>query len=192
MTGQSMPSTPATGPARRRALGEFRDVVGQFATGVTVVTVASDGQVRGMTANAFTAVSLDPLLVLVCLRLGCATDELIRTAPSFAVSILSAQQESVAAWFANPDPAGRPPATRRRRLVSRSEHRYAVAGRCARAGWNAPSRNGWWWGTMPSSTAGCWISISAGVVGRWSSIRAASRPSRNSGPSAEFLEQREL
>jgi flavin reductase (DIM6/NTAB) family NADH-FMN oxidoreductase RutF len=91
-------------PTARR----FRDVVGQFATGVTVVTVASDGQIRGMTANAFTAVSLDPLLVLVCLRLGCATDELISAAPSFAVSILSAEQKSVAAWFANPArPAGR-------------------------------------------------------------------------------------
>ncbi len=86
---------------------QFRDVVGQFATGVTVVTVANQGQVRGMTANAFTAVSLDPLLVLVCLRLGCATEELVSSAPYFAVSILSALQQPVADWFANPSrPAG--------------------------------------------------------------------------------------
>lgn len=108
MTGQSSnPHQPGLGhgvPSAR----QFRDVIGQFATGVTVVTVASQGQVRGMTANAFTAVSLDPLLVLVCLRLGCATDELVSTADHFAVSILSAQQQSVAAWFANPTrPTGR-------------------------------------------------------------------------------------
>ena len=45
---------------------EFRRAMGCFATGVTVITVDYEGDVHGMTANAFTSVSLDPLLVLVC------------------------------------------------------------------------------------------------------------------------------
>ena len=40
--------------------------MGCFATGVTIVTVDLDGEVHGMTANAFASVSLDPMLVLVC------------------------------------------------------------------------------------------------------------------------------
>lgn len=108
MSGQSSPPHQQGRGHEAPSAREFRNVVGQFATGVTVVTVASQGQVRGMTANAFTAVSLDPLLVLVCLRVGCATDEMISTAEHFAISILSAGQQSVAAWFANPTrPAGR-------------------------------------------------------------------------------------
>ena len=45
---------------------DFRKAMGCFATGVTIITVDQDGEVHGMTANAFTAVSLDPVLVLVC------------------------------------------------------------------------------------------------------------------------------
>ncbi len=45
---------------------DFRKAMGTFATGVTVITVDDGGEVHGMTANAFTSVSLDPMLVLVC------------------------------------------------------------------------------------------------------------------------------
>ncbi len=45
---------------------EFRRAMGGFATGVTIITLDLDGEIHGMTANAFTSVSLDPLLVLVC------------------------------------------------------------------------------------------------------------------------------
>jgi flavin reductase (DIM6/NTAB) family NADH-FMN oxidoreductase RutF len=45
---------------------EFRKAMGSFATGVTIITVDLEGEVHGMTANAFASVSLDPLLVLVC------------------------------------------------------------------------------------------------------------------------------
>ncbi|HKS75307.1 MAG TPA: flavin reductase family protein, partial [Terriglobales bacterium] len=45
---------------------EFRKAMGCFATGVTVITVDYEGEVHGMTANAFTSVSLEPMLVLVC------------------------------------------------------------------------------------------------------------------------------
>jgi flavin reductase (DIM6/NTAB) family NADH-FMN oxidoreductase RutF len=45
---------------------EFRRAMGCFATGVTIITVDLEGEVHGMTANAFASVSLDPMLVLVC------------------------------------------------------------------------------------------------------------------------------
>lgn len=46
----------------------FRDVMGTFASGVTVVTLGVDGTPRGMTANAFLSLSLDPPLVIVCVQ----------------------------------------------------------------------------------------------------------------------------
>ncbi len=99
-----LPATRHAVPTARR----FREVVGRFATGVTVVTARNGQDLRGMTANSFTAVSLDPLLVLVCVRLGCATDEMLLRTPHFGINILSARQQSVAAWFADANrPAGR-------------------------------------------------------------------------------------
>ena len=55
---------------------EFQQALGCFATGVTVITVDYEGQVQGMTANAFASVSLDPPLVLVCVD---KRDELMPT-----------------------------------------------------------------------------------------------------------------
>ena len=49
---------------------QYRKAMGCFATGVTIITVDLDGGVHGMTANAFTSVSLDPMLVLVCVDLA--------------------------------------------------------------------------------------------------------------------------
>ena len=49
---------------------EFRSALGSFATGVTVITVDYEGEVHGMTANAFSSVSLDPPLVLVCVTIA--------------------------------------------------------------------------------------------------------------------------
>jgi len=96
-------SSPGETPRSREAPTprQFRDIVGHFTTGVTVVTAAHDGKARGMTASSFTSVSLDPLLILICLRLGSATDTLAVSSGHFAVSILSAKQRAVAAWFAN-------------------------------------------------------------------------------------------
>jgi flavin reductase (DIM6/NTAB) family NADH-FMN oxidoreductase RutF len=78
----------------------LRSVLGTFATGVTVVTVG--GLVpHGMTANAFTSVSLDPPLVLVCVDRDAVMHDSMLTVGSFAVSILAADQEKVARHFAN-------------------------------------------------------------------------------------------
>ena len=64
-------------PSRRV---DFRDVVGAFATGVTVVTSRVGDTHAGMTLNSFTSVSLDPLLVLVSLAHGTRTLEMVAAA----------------------------------------------------------------------------------------------------------------
>ncbi len=82
----------------------FRRVMRRFATGVTVVTVRDGGLIHGMTANAFTSVSLSPALVLVCILKGSATHDLVSHAGSFAVNILSEAQRGWAQRFARQVP----------------------------------------------------------------------------------------
>jgi flavin reductase (DIM6/NTAB) family NADH-FMN oxidoreductase RutF len=80
---------------------EFRQAMGHFATGVTVVTsVAADGTPVGTTANAVTSLSLDPPLVLVCFDLASLTLEAIRAHGAFAVNVLAEPQRDLSASFA--------------------------------------------------------------------------------------------
>lgn len=86
---------------------EFRSAVGLFATGVTVVTTTVDDVPHGMTANAFASVSLDPLLVLVCVDRRATMHGLLERSGAFAVTLLSRGQEPLSAWFASPQrPSG--------------------------------------------------------------------------------------
>ncbi len=79
----------------------FRSALARFATGVTVVTsIAADGSDHGMTASAFSSLSLDPPLVLVCIKQGNSTYKLIKEHGSFAVNVLSRQQQSLSNRFA--------------------------------------------------------------------------------------------
>jgi flavin reductase (DIM6/NTAB) family NADH-FMN oxidoreductase RutF len=79
----------------------FRRVVGTFATGVTVITVERDpGVVHGMTANSFTSVSLDPLLVLVCVDHDARLLSFLNSQRRFGVSILRENQQSISEHFA--------------------------------------------------------------------------------------------
>jgi flavin reductase (DIM6/NTAB) family NADH-FMN oxidoreductase RutF len=78
----------------------FKEVVGQFATGVTVVTTGSQGKVAGITVNTFCSVSLNPPLVLVCVDLISQTLQLIRESGIFAVNILSSEQDDLSRCFA--------------------------------------------------------------------------------------------
>lgn len=83
-------------------VGAFRQAMGSFPTGVTVVTVASDdGNMHGMTVNSFSSVSLDPMLVLVCLNETSRALDLIERAGAFVVNVLSAGQQDVSRWFAD-------------------------------------------------------------------------------------------
>ncbi|MCL6446364.1 MAG: flavin reductase family protein [Alicyclobacillus sp.] len=79
---------------------EFRKAMGLFATGVTVVTTLDQKSVHGMTANAFTSVSLDPPLVLVSVDKRAETHSLIPACQSFGVNILRNDQEQLSRRYA--------------------------------------------------------------------------------------------
>lgn len=80
---------------------EFRRALGCFATGVTIVTALDgDGAPRGLTANAFSSLSLDPTLVLVCVDHRSDTFPIIAQASSFAINILGEEQREVSQRFA--------------------------------------------------------------------------------------------
>ena len=89
----------------------FRNVMGLFATGVTVLTTQLNGQPHGMTANALTSVSLDPLLVLVCVQKNAHMAETLRESGQFAINILNEQQQGISNYFAGywPKDADPPP-----------------------------------------------------------------------------------
>ena len=83
---------------------KFREVMGQFATGITVVTTTGkDGRRYGLTVNSFTSVSLDPVMVLVCFDQRLSSLEHFRQSEKFGVSILSDRQQDVSQLFAKKD-----------------------------------------------------------------------------------------
>lgn len=79
----------------------FRQIMGNFATGVTVVTTRSQGVLAGITVNAFCSVSLNPPLVLVCIDYSSNTLPLLRESKIFAVNMLTAEQESLSRCFSS-------------------------------------------------------------------------------------------
>ena len=84
--------------------------MGNFATGITVVTTMDkSGKPYGLTVNSFTSVSLDPILVLVCLDNRLSGFQFFADSKHFGVSILSGSQEDISRMFAKKDserPAG--------------------------------------------------------------------------------------
>ncbi|MCY0942906.1 flavin reductase family protein [Streptomyces antarcticus] len=96
-------STLTAAPPRAAVIGDparLRRAFGAFATGVTVVTVGGASP-RGMTANSFTSVSLDPPLVLVSVGKEALMHRRLAEADTFSVSVLGAGQEGVARHFAD-------------------------------------------------------------------------------------------
>lgn len=90
-------SSESDGPGDPRLL---RRTLAAFATGVTVVTVGG-GIPHGMTANSFTAVSLDPPLVLVCVGRDAMMHQALSDTGRFGISVLAGHQETVARYFAD-------------------------------------------------------------------------------------------
>lgn len=80
----------------------FRDVMGGFTTGVAVVTTETGGVYEGMTVNSLTAVSLDPMLLLVCLTRDSRTLQAVEDRGRFVINILSRQQRDISNQFARP------------------------------------------------------------------------------------------
>jgi flavin reductase (DIM6/NTAB) family NADH-FMN oxidoreductase RutF len=82
---------------------DFRNALGAFATGVTIVTTnGSDGTPIGLTCNSFNSVSLSPALVLWSLSLRSPNLNRFLQAPHFAVNVLAAEQQAISRRFAQP------------------------------------------------------------------------------------------
>jgi flavin reductase (DIM6/NTAB) family NADH-FMN oxidoreductase RutF len=82
-----------------------RQAVGQFATGIAVVATSTGGVTHAMAVSAFTSVSLDPLLVLVCAEKIARFHDAVLASGTWAVSLLGDESEKAAAWLAT---RGRP------------------------------------------------------------------------------------
>jgi flavin reductase (DIM6/NTAB) family NADH-FMN oxidoreductase RutF len=77
----------------------FRDIMGHFSTGFTVVTYQCDGEARGMTANAFMSVSLDPPLATISVRRAARFAAVVREGDRFGVNFLLESQQSLSLHF---------------------------------------------------------------------------------------------
>jgi flavin reductase (DIM6/NTAB) family NADH-FMN oxidoreductase RutF len=78
----------------------YRNTIGLFATGVTVITTQVDSEVHGMTANAVASLSLDPMLLLVSVGKKARMAAYLQHATAFTVNILRADQEALSTFFA--------------------------------------------------------------------------------------------
>jgi 3-hydroxy-9,10-secoandrosta-1,3,5(10)-triene-9,17-dione monooxygenase reductase component len=82
----------------------FRAVMGNFVTGVTVITATGPSGPVGMTANAVASLSLDPLLLLVAFDNSARTLSVVRARERFGVNVLAAGQQELARLFASKEP----------------------------------------------------------------------------------------
>jgi flavin reductase (DIM6/NTAB) family NADH-FMN oxidoreductase RutF len=89
---------------RRVDAAHFRSVMGNFATGVTVITATGPSGPVGMTANALASLSLEPLLLLVAFDNASRTLPVVRDTERFGVNVLAAGQERLARLFASKAP----------------------------------------------------------------------------------------
>lgn len=79
----------------------FKLAWSNFPTGVSVITTIEDGgQVHGCTVNALCSVSIDPLLVIICLDHKTNTIQIVRERGQFSINILSENQSQIAGYFA--------------------------------------------------------------------------------------------
>lgn len=89
---------PITSPEQQR----FRAAIARFATGVTVITTQTDDGPAGMTASAVTSLSLNPVLLLICVSTHLPTHTALEHSQRFAVNVLGEGDESLARCFATP------------------------------------------------------------------------------------------
>ena len=78
----------------------FRTAMGKFATGVTVIAAEAEEEIRGMTANAFMSVSLDPKLILISVADNARMNKMIKQAKKFTINILNSEQKETSMIFA--------------------------------------------------------------------------------------------
>jgi len=81
-------------------MNQLKEAMSKFATGITVVTSLEDGgKPHGMTANAFTSVSLDPPLILICIAHARNTYRYVKKQEIFGINILAGDQKSLAEYW---------------------------------------------------------------------------------------------
>lgn len=78
----------------------FRELFRRFTTGVAIVGIQNDAEVRGVTVNSLTAVSLDPMLLLFCIATGSGSIPSLKAANAFSVNLLAAGQVDVSRHYA--------------------------------------------------------------------------------------------
>lgn len=83
-----------------RFIQEYRNTIGLFATGVTVLIIEHEGQIRCMTANAVSSLSLEPIQLLVCPSKKASFSELLKKGAHFTVNVLGIHQEAISNYFA--------------------------------------------------------------------------------------------
>lgn len=105
VAGKEPPESAGSPPESPIDVFAFRKAVGHFATGVTVVTTVVEGVDHAMTASAFTSVSLEPPLVLVCVDKEARFRDAVLESGHWAVSILAGDGRRAAEWLAT---RGRP------------------------------------------------------------------------------------
>lgn len=111
-------------PAATKEL--FRQAWGRFPTGVSVITFYEDGEmVHGLTANSVCSVSLEPLLVLVCVDHKARSFPMLGKSKRFVMNILSSGQREPSRYFAKSDTEGEPPFKFRK-----SQHGFPVLDGC--------------------------------------------------------------
>lgn len=79
---------------------QFRNAMGNFATGITVITTEVENEVHGITVNSFTSISLEPKLVLISIANTAKMLSHIQQSKKFTVSFLGADQENISMQFA--------------------------------------------------------------------------------------------
>ena len=99
-TMNTQPAMPIPAAEPTFTARDFRNAMGQFATGVVVISTEMDGQAHAMTANAFMSGSLEPPLVLVSVACTARMHDKIQTSGVFGISVLAHAQDNVSQHFA--------------------------------------------------------------------------------------------
>jgi flavin reductase (DIM6/NTAB) family NADH-FMN oxidoreductase RutF len=104
--GNMEPVASKTDQHYRRLVGRerFRNVIGHFASGVTIISTRHEGSNYGLTASAISSLSLDPPMLLICVNKTSNTRDAIEASGVFAVNILRENQSEVARRFATSRP----------------------------------------------------------------------------------------
>jgi hypothetical protein len=121
-------STPVTDPAPVVDGAVFRRVIGNFMSGVVVITTEHDGVRYGITVSAVSSLSLDPSMLLICLNSRSGTQQAVHRAERFAVNILAEHQGHLAERFATSGSADKFAGLETRTSRPRSSRRRGVPG----------------------------------------------------------------